>query len=69
METFEAATDVETGGNYEYDYETEDPEITDIMLGKDIYPPLGQREKELELCEIIPHQIWKNNKIISKKAE
>ena len=69
-ETFDATMDYttgnrKTGGYYKYVFEKEDPEITDIMLRKDDYPSLGQREKELELCEIVPHQVWKRNTIIS----
>ena len=68
-ETFEApmdyATDMrKTEGYHINDFEKEDLEITDIMLGKDGYPSLGQREKEQELCEIVPHQVWKRNTII-----
>ena len=55
-ETFEATMDYTTD-NKKYDFEKEDSEITDIMLGKDDYPSLVQREKELELCEIFPHQV------------
>ena len=55
-ETFEATMDYTTD-NKKYDFEKEDSEITDIMLGKDDYPSLVQREKELELCEIVPHQV------------
>ena len=53
-----------TGGCYIYDFEKEDPEITDIMLGQDNCPSLGQRERALELCEIIPQQVWKRDKVI-----
>ena len=68
-ETFEAATDNgtdnrNTGAYNKYDFEKEDPEITDIMLGQDNCPSLGQRERELELCEIIPQQVWKRDKVI-----
>ena len=68
-ETFEAtmdyATDMrKTEGYYIYDFEKEDLEITDIMSGKDGYPSLGQREKEQELCEIVPHQVWKRITIV-----
>ena len=47
--------------------EEEDEEIKKIMACKDEYPSLGQKERELELYETVPTQLWKRKSITNEQ--
>ena len=37
--------------------------LDDVMKWKEEFPSLVEKDREMELCEIVPHQLLVNNKM------
>ena len=55
----------EAEGFISLDLDEEDAEVVRILTQKEEYPSLGQRERDLELYETAPQQVWKSSKIFT----